>query len=219
MAVTVLTLCAPVGLSKQSPTRSEKAFMWPRCVITPVVADRVALPTFAAIMAATRTTTQNPDKARLATARPRPRCPSRLIFLSAMKAKITLRTTTLSKPSTNAAIAQPLVGPVPGGRPTTPLGAPYGSPGIPYGVFGFIACEEPAGGWSSLTHSCQPTGGGGHEGSGCHPGCGLKPSGAGGHPGGGLKRRPTPTPWRRGFWDQRRNAARSNRMKNVSTAA
>jgi hypothetical protein len=47
-----------------------------------------------------------------------------LIFRSAMKAKIALRTTTLSKPSTNEAIAQPLVGPVPGGWPATPLGAP-----------------------------------------------------------------------------------------------
>src|SRR5580700_10230165 len=137
MAMTVLTLSALAGLSKQSPTLSEKALICPRCVITPVVAERVALPVFTATMAATRMTTQKQDKARPAIARPRPRCPRRLILLSAMKAKITLRTATLSKPVTNEATAQPLVGPVAGGRPGTPYGVPYGIPGLlPYGVFG-----------------------------------------------------------------------------------
>jgi hypothetical protein len=68
-----------------------------------------------------------------------------LILLSAMKAKITLRTTTLSKPVTNEAIAQPLVGPVAGGRPGTPYGVPHGIPGLlPYGVFGFPYDGVPA---------------------------------------------------------------------------
>src|SRR5215831_12930707 len=79
-----------------------------------------------------------------------------------------------SKPSTNAAMARPLV---PDG------GAALQPPADPP-----LAAVS----WSSATHICQPGGTGGQLGSGRQPGSGVNPGGGGGQPGGGLKRTATP---------------------------